>query len=127
MEGRAPYDLEYRVRRHDGEYEWFKVIGRPIRDAAGQIVRWFGVALKIEDLKRAEQVTRHALEYRKLALEVAKLGAWDYRFDTGDVFWDERSSKIFGLTGEDRIDYDHAMARIHPDDRAAVDGAVSRR
>ena len=55
VEGRAPYDLEYRVRRHDGQYEWFKVIGRPIRDARGQIVRWFGVAANINDLKRAEQ------------------------------------------------------------------------
>jgi PAS domain S-box-containing protein len=61
VEGRAPYDLEYRVRRHDGEYEWFKVIGRPIRDAAGQIVRWFGVAANIDGLKRAEAAAgRHS-------------------------------------------------------------------
>ena len=55
VEGRAPYDLEYRVRRHDGQYEWFKVIGQPIRDGAGQIVRWFGVAANIHEMKRAEQ------------------------------------------------------------------------
>lgn len=54
VEGRAPYDLEYRVRRHDGVYEWFRVIGHPIRDAEGQIARWFGVAMNIEQLKRAE-------------------------------------------------------------------------
>jgi PAS domain S-box-containing protein len=29
VEQRAAYDLEYRVRRHDGVYEWFRVIGRP--------------------------------------------------------------------------------------------------
>jgi PAS domain S-box-containing protein len=50
----APYDLEYRVRRCDGDYEWFKVIGRPIRDAAGNIVRWFGMAANIHDLKRTQ-------------------------------------------------------------------------
>ncbi|MGI5861134.1 MAG: PAS domain S-box protein [Myxococcales bacterium] len=54
VEGRAPYDLEYRVRRRDGVYEWFRVMGRPIRDGAGRIVRWFGVAMNIEALKRAE-------------------------------------------------------------------------
>jgi len=53
--GRAPYDLEYRVRRHDGVYEWFKVIGHPIRDAEGRVVRWFGVATNIDALKRAQQ------------------------------------------------------------------------
>lgn len=62
VEGKAPYDLEYRVRRGDGEYEWFKVIGRPIRDAAGQIVRWFGVAINIEALKRAGESLHQANE-----------------------------------------------------------------
>ncbi len=57
---RAPYDLEYRVQRHDGEYEWFKVHGRPIRNEAGQIVRWFGVALNIDQLFRAKEELREA-------------------------------------------------------------------
>lgn len=50
--GRAPYELEYRVRRHDGMYEWFRVIGRPILDANGRIARWFGVAVNIDRLKQ---------------------------------------------------------------------------
>lgn len=54
VEGRASYDLEYRVRRRDGVHEWFRVIGRPILDAQGRIVRWFGVAVNIEHLKQAE-------------------------------------------------------------------------
>ena len=58
--GRAPYDLEYRVRRLDGRYEWFRVVGRPLRDPAGRIVRWFGVALNIQDLKRTEVQLRQA-------------------------------------------------------------------
>jgi len=52
--GSAPHDLEYRVRRHDGRYEWVKVIGRPIHDEAREVVKWFGVALNIEDLRRAQ-------------------------------------------------------------------------
>ncbi|HOC18220.1 MAG TPA: PAS domain S-box protein [Vicinamibacterales bacterium] len=55
VEGRAPYDLEYRVRRHDGHYEWFKVRGVPIHDAAGHVVRWFGVAANIDAMKRVEE------------------------------------------------------------------------
>ena len=126
VEGTAPYDLEYRVRRYDGVYEWFKVIGRPIRDTAGQIVRWFGVALNIEALKRAEDTMRQALDQRNLALDAAELGAWDYSIETGDVFWDERSQRIFGATGEDRLDYHDAIARIHPDDRPATDDAFKQ-
>jgi PAS domain S-box-containing protein len=123
-EGRAPYDLEYRVRRRDGAYEWFKVIGRPIRDEAGRIVRWFGAAFNIEDLKRAEKTTHQALEYRNLAMEAANLGAWEYRVDTGRVYWDERSAAMFGLPEKDLIDYGEVISRIHPDDRAPVDAAM---
>lgn len=56
--GRAPYDLEYRVRRFDGAYEWFRVIGHPMRDASGRIVRWFGVAVNIEKLKQTKAALR---------------------------------------------------------------------
>ena len=34
--GRGPYDVEYRVRRSDGVYRWFKTRGTPIRDSEGQ-------------------------------------------------------------------------------------------
>ncbi|MCM2357709.1 MAG: PAS domain S-box protein [Geobacteraceae bacterium] len=67
VEGRAPYDLEYRVRRRDGEFEWFKVRGRPIRNAAGEIVRWFGTALNIDHLVKTQEalrITRDELEQR---------------------------------------------------------------
>lgn len=67
VEGKAPYDLEYRVRRRDGDYEWFKVIGRPIRDESGRIVRWFGTALNINALKRTEE----SLELARKAAEAA--------------------------------------------------------
>ncbi len=62
VEGNSAYDLEYRVRRHDGHYEWFKVRGRPIRDAQGQIVRWFGVATNIDAMKRADDALRETAD-----------------------------------------------------------------
>ena len=62
VEGRAPYDLEYRVRRHDGAYEWFKVWGRPIRSADGSIVRWFGTAVNIDTLVNAQAAVRQLNE-----------------------------------------------------------------
>src|SRR3977135_3036529 len=35
-----PYDIEYRVRRLDGEYRWFKTRGVPVRDSSGAITKW---------------------------------------------------------------------------------------
>lgn len=50
-----PYEIEYRLRRHDGVFRW--TLGRavPLRNAQGQIVRWFGTCTDIDDLKRVEQ------------------------------------------------------------------------
>jgi PAS domain S-box-containing protein len=48
----ADYDLEYRIRRYDGEYHWFKTRGVPVRNEQGKIVYWFGTCTDIEDTKR---------------------------------------------------------------------------
>ena len=54
---KADYDLEYRIRRHDGQYHWFKTRGVPIRDDQGRIVKWFGTCTDIEDQKQAREAT----------------------------------------------------------------------
>lgn len=56
--GRIQYDVEYRVRRWDGEYGWFKTRGTPVRNGNGNIVRWFGTCTDITDQKRAEEALR---------------------------------------------------------------------
>jgi PAS domain S-box-containing protein len=55
---RHPYDVEYRVRRRDGEYRWFKTRGVPIRDSEGKIVQWFGTCTDITDLRQTEEALR---------------------------------------------------------------------
>src|ERR1700722_19221769 len=58
--GRRAYDVEYRVRRHDGTHSWFKTRGVPIRDSNGNIVKWFGSCTDINDRKRAEEALRES-------------------------------------------------------------------
>jgi PAS domain S-box-containing protein len=49
VDGTADYDVEYRLRRHDGEYRWFAVRGIPLRDQGGRVVRWYGCCTDIHD------------------------------------------------------------------------------
>jgi PAS domain S-box-containing protein len=60
--GRGPYDVEYRVRRIDGEYRWFKTRGVPIRNSEGSIFKWFGTCTDITDGKLAAEELRLAKE-----------------------------------------------------------------
>jgi two-component system, NtrC family, sensor kinase len=48
------YSIESRLRRADGTYRWWLVRGVPLKDAAGNIAKWFGTCTDIDDLKVAE-------------------------------------------------------------------------
>src|SRR5882757_1608477 len=50
-----PHEIEVRSRRSDGQYRWQLDRGVPLRDADGNIVKWYGVTTDIEDRKRAEE------------------------------------------------------------------------
>ena len=62
-----PYQIEYRLRHHDGTYRW--VLGRalPIRDTGGRITRWFGTCTDIHEQKLAleeREVVSQELSHR---------------------------------------------------------------
>src|SRR5271157_286503 len=62
-----PFEHEARVRRADGEYRWMFHHKVPLRDERGNIVRWYGTSIDIEDRKRAEErVWQNESELRRL-------------------------------------------------------------
>lgn len=57
LEHSAPFELEVRIRRKDGQYRWFLIRYNPLRDEQGRIIRWYGTGTDIDDRKRAEERT----------------------------------------------------------------------
>jgi formate hydrogenlyase transcriptional activator len=55
----VPFDYERRVRRRDGQYRWLLVHYNPLRDEAGNVIRWYATATDIEDRKQAEERMRN--------------------------------------------------------------------
>jgi formate hydrogenlyase transcriptional activator len=53
-----PFESEARVRRADGKYCWQFHRKVPLRDQTGNIVKWFGSSIEIDDRKRAEDALR---------------------------------------------------------------------
>ena len=49
------FETEARMRRVDGSYRWFLIRAVPLRDANGEILRWYGTNTDIEDLKQAHR------------------------------------------------------------------------
>src|SRR3954449_7554465 len=122
--GRGPYDVEYRVRRSDGVYRWFKTRGTPIRDSEGIIVKWFGTCTDITDLRKIEEALRASEERFRGTFENAVVGI-AHRDATGRFLRvNEKFCDILGYTREEMLQ--KTMRDItHPDDLSASIDALA--
>ena len=66
------YQIEYRMRRADGQYRWFLARATPARDEAGNIVRWYGTCTDVDDQKRQADVLEALVQQRTVDLQRAK-------------------------------------------------------
>lgn len=69
-DARQPYEIEYRLRRRDGEYRWVLDRAEPRFDEAGVFAGYSGVSVDIDEHKRAESELARALE-RERRLRIA--------------------------------------------------------
>jgi len=49
------FEMDTRLRRHDGEYRWFLFRLDPLRDEQGCVIRWCGTGVDIDDQKRTRR------------------------------------------------------------------------
>jgi PAS domain S-box-containing protein len=56
LEQCKPFQLEHRLRRHDGEYRWVATAGVPRYNAAGSFAGYIGTSVDITERKLAEGV-----------------------------------------------------------------------
>jgi PAS domain S-box-containing protein len=57
-----PFEGEARVRRADGQYHWFLHLKVPLRNEQGNVIRWYGSSVDIDDRKRGEGKLRAAFQ-----------------------------------------------------------------
>src|SRR5499427_7360913 len=111
----TPVNTEARTRRFDGAYRWFLIRGNPLRDESGNILKWYGTCVDIEDRKRGEEDLRaRELSWRQIVDNipgfVATMGAM------GEVeFLNRQTLEYFGKTNEDLKNWS-LIGAVHPDD-----------
>ncbi len=62
----TPFDNAARYRGADGQYRWFLVRAVPLRDERGNLLRWYGVLMDVEDRVHAEQALRESADRLQL-------------------------------------------------------------
>jgi PAS domain S-box-containing protein len=58
LAARSRYAVEYRLRRHDGEYRYMAATAVPVPDRAGGVREWVGTHVDLTDRRRAEEWQR---------------------------------------------------------------------
>jgi two-component system, LuxR family, sensor kinase FixL len=68
FDARQPFEIEYRLRRYDGEYRWVLDIGAPRYESDGAFAGYIGSAIDITDRKRSEEIQRALAHTQRLAV-----------------------------------------------------------
>ena len=118
--------LEARLRRFDGEYRWFLFQAEPLRDEAGNIVKWYGSSTDIEDRKRAEEELRRSEAKLAEAQRVSQTGSFVWNASTGERFGSKEFFRILGFDEPRSVTFEMVLQRAHPEDRAFVEETIDR-
>src|SRR5215471_16493383 len=112
-------DAEARIRRFDSSYRWFLIRGNPLRDESGNIVKWYGTCVEIEDRKRWEQILRaRELSWKQIVDNIPGLVATTGA--KGEVeFLNRQTLEYFGKTTEELKNW-ALIDAVHPDDLPRV-------
>ena len=121
---KQPKEVDGRIRRADGEYRWFTLRQSPLLDGDGNVLKWYGVVVEIEDRKRAEiavQETQTALlasesRLQKIITSIPGL-VWAADANRAVTFLSRQYLDYTGLGNEPEL-WHGWTAHIHPDDRA---------
>ena len=121
------FEYETRVRRANGEYRWMFHRKVPLRDANGDIVKWYGSSLDIDERKVAEEeLGRKAQElqrskfYLSEGQRLAHMGSWAFDSD-GFYHWSPELFRMHGLDPAGKPpSVQEYLDLIHPQDRESM-------
>jgi len=121
---RGDAEVEFRIRRPDGEVRWLHGRGRLVSGGARAIA--FGVAHDITAAKRTELALRESETRLQLAFAAGRMGAWDWDVTRDAVHWSEGMYELLGLPRDAPPSSARFMAMILDADRPTVEAAVTR-
>jgi len=115
LESGGAGEYEARLRRFDGVYRWFLFRSIPLRDDSGQIVKWYGQNIDIDDRKRAEEaVSRNERTLRSI-IDTIPVTAWSTRPDGYVEFLNQRWLEYTGMSTQEAEGWGWATS-LHPAD-----------
>ncbi len=111
---RAPFSMDYRLRRHDGEYRWLEDQGTPRHNNDGEFLGYIGHCLDITDRKQAEMMHRESeARYAQLA-EQSLTVAWEVDAQGLYTYVSQVSETVCGYRPDELVGRKH-FYDLHPE------------
>jgi PAS domain S-box-containing protein len=124
FDAREPFVMQYRLRRHDGEFRWITDQGVPRYGPRGNFRGYVGACVDITDLLEKERALHEFEERVVLAGEATHHGVWELDTTTNELWMSDKARSLFQFDPHARLDETMLQSRVHPDDRALRESAV---
>lgn len=121
------YEVEYRMRRHDGVYRDFFTRSVPVLDASGGVREWVGTSIDITELKQAGQALHEKQAGLDLALHSARMGTWHFDIGENRRYFDDQVCHLLGFNPATFAGTaEEFLGAIHPDDREKIKAGLAQ-
>jgi PAS domain S-box-containing protein len=121
-----PFHMEYRLRRHDGEYRWIFDTAHPRFTPSGRFAGYIGSSIDITDRRRAGEALAESEARYRIQVEHAPEAIVVFDVDTGRfVEANENALKLYGLSRQELFTVGPADCSppTQPDGRPSAEAA----
>ena len=126
IDGRADFELRFRVVRLDGEERYLKAMARVVRDADGRPLRMIGVNYDVTERLQAEAALQANESLLRSVGGMALVGGWRVDLRAGQLHWSEQTRAIHEVPADFEPALDTAINFYAPESRPVITDAVNR-
>ena len=119
----APFSMDYRIVRRNGQVAWIHDETVLVRGDRGEPLFWQGVATDVSERKQTEEALRDAAaKFQTLAEQIPAVTYIEQLGETASpIYMSPQYEAILGFTPEERLATPGLWeSRLHPDDRDRV-------
>ncbi len=117
---REPYSTEFRLRNHDGSYQWIYEEGRPVFDTMGAFAGFLGHATDVTERKFSDHAVAEGARCLQLLSSLSPIAIFQTDHESNCLFANERWTQLTGISAKDSLGRGW-FAAFHEDDRGKLE------